>query len=87
VPVAGADAAAEGPPLCQGDVIPLAMFFPASIALVNTPAARFMNPTVSAIALADTLPARSLSSTVSVKRVNTLAGEARSAYCDSRNSA
>jgi hypothetical protein len=37
----------------------LAMLLPVSTALFNTLAARFMNPTVSAIALADTFPARS----------------------------
>jgi hypothetical protein len=46
-----------------------------------------MKPTVSAIALADTRPARSWSSIASVNRVNVLAvGDARSAYFDSRNS-
>ena len=56
------------------------MFLPVSTALFNTLAARFMNPTVSAIALAETLPARSLSSIASVNRVNALAlGDVRSA--------
>src|SRR5512143_1911224 len=65
----------------------VAMLLPVSSALFRTFAARFMNPTVSAIALADTLPARSLSSIDSVNRVNALAvGDCRSAYRDSRNS-
>src|SRR5215510_10272246 len=65
----------------------LAMLLPVSSALFNTLAARFMNPTVSAMALAETLPARSLSSIASVKRVNVLApGASFSAYRDSRNS-
>ena len=49
------------------------MFLPVSTALFSTFAARFMKPTVSAIALADTLPARSLSSIASVNRVNVFA--------------
>ena len=51
----------------------LAMLLPDSTALLSTDAARFMNPTVSAMALADTFPARSLSSIDSVKRVNAFA--------------
>jgi hypothetical protein len=63
------------------------MFLPVSTALFNTFAARFMKLTVSAMVLADTLPARNLSSIASVKRVNVLAvGDWRSAYRDSRNS-
>ena len=58
----------------------VAMVLPVSTALFNTAAARFMNPTVSAMALAETLPARSLSSMASVNRVNALAfGESFSA--------
>jgi len=56
------------------------MFLPVSTALFKTFAARFMNPTVSAMALAETLPARNLSSIASVNRVKTLAfGDVRSA--------
>jgi hypothetical protein len=49
--------------------------------------ARFMSPIVSAIVVAEILPARSLSSTASLNRVKMFVGGAcRSAYLDSRNS-
>ena len=64
-----------------------AMFLPVSSASLSTLAARFMKPTVSAMALAETRPARSLSSIASVKRVNVFElGASRSAYRDSMNS-
>src|SRR5262249_35859339 len=84
-----------GGPGCGGFVVErvvftssLAMVRPVSGALFRTLAARFMKPTVSAIAFADTLLARSLSSIASVNRVKVDAfGDSRSAYRDSRNSA
>src|SRR5262245_66633673 len=64
-----------------------AMLLPVSSALFNTFAARFMKPTVSAMAEAETLLARSLSSIASVKRVNVLAaGASFSSYRHPRNS-
>src|SRR6185503_15241102 len=71
---------------CAAVTMSLATERPAAIAPLRTFPARFNSPIVSAIADADTLPARSRSSTASVKRVNAFAGFWRSAYLDSRNS-
>src|SRR5262249_19766978 len=79
----GVDGGGPGAGFVDGRVVftsSLAMFRPVSRALLSTFAARFMKPTVSAIALADTLLARSLSSIASVNRVNVDAlGDSRSA--------
>ena len=67
--------------------ISVATDFPAAATPLNTPTALFRKPIVSAIAVVDTLPALSVSSTPSVKRWKTLGdGAADPAYLDSRNS-
>jgi len=61
--------------------------FPAAATPVRTPTALFRRPIVSAIAVVETLPARSVSSTPSVKRENRLGADAAEPpYLDSRNS-
>jgi hypothetical protein len=61
--------------------------FPAAATPLNTPTALLRRPTVSAMAVVETLPARSVSSTPSVNRWNRLGeGDADPAYFDSRNS-
>ena len=61
--------------------------FPAAATPPSTFTALVRRPIVSAIAVVDTFPARSVSSTPSVKRWNRLGdGAAEPAYFDSRNS-
>src|SRR5436190_16288041 len=79
VPAAAALPGGTGAPrvvvtLCAAVTMSLATERPAAIAPLRTFPARFNKPMVSAIADADTFPARSRSSTASVKRVNAFAG-------------
>ena len=61
--------------------------FPAAATPFKTPTALLSRPMVSAIAVVETLPARNVSSTPSVKRWNRLGDAAAElAYFDSRNS-
>ena len=77
----------DEPARLAAPITSLATDFPAAATPESTPIALFNNPIVSAIELAETRPARRLSSTPSVNRWNRFGTWAvLSAYFDSRNS-
>jgi hypothetical protein len=74
--------------LLAAETMSLATDFPAAATPLSTPTALFRSPIVSEIAVADTFPARNVSSTPSVKRVKRLVTfvGSRAPYFDVTNS-